>query len=56
MAHEYFEGYRQIADCLRKSYECIQKADTSNIDAYYLAIQEAQGYIAEALDIADAHI
>jgi hypothetical protein len=42
-----------LAQKLRKAYDLIATADTSDIDAYYLAVEEAQGYIAEALDMAD---
>jgi hypothetical protein len=42
-----------IAQKLRKAYDLLLNADTTDIDAYYLAVEEAQGYIAEALDIAD---
>jgi hypothetical protein len=43
-----------IASLLRQAYELIRDADTTSIDAYYLAVEEAQGLIAEALDIADS--
>lgn len=43
----------QIAKLLRQAYNILQEADTSNIDAFYLAVEEAQGFIAEALDLAD---
>jgi hypothetical protein len=42
-----------IAQKLRKAYDLLLNADTTDIDAYYLAVEEAQGYIAEALDLAD---
>ena len=42
-----------IAKLLREAYKLIQEADTTDIDAFYLAVEEAQGFIAEALDIAD---
>ena len=42
-----------IAQKLRKAYDLLLNADTTDIDAYYLAVEEAQGYIAEALDIVD---
>ncbi len=42
-----------IAQKLRKAYDLLLNADTSDIDAFYLAVEEAQGYIAEALDLAD---
>lgn len=42
-----------IAQKLRKAYDLIANADTSDIDAYYLAVEEAHGYIAEALDLVD---
>lgn len=49
------KGYtmEQIAQMLRKAYTLIQDADTTDIDAFYLAVEEAQGYIAEALDLTD---
>ena len=43
----------QIAKLLREAYKIIQEADTTSIDAYYLAVEEAQGFIAEALDLAE---
>lgn len=43
----------EIAKLLREAYTLIQEADTTDIDAFYLAVEEAQGFIAEALDIAD---
>ena len=43
----------QIAKLLRQAYNAIQEADTSDIDAFYLAVEEAQGFIAEALDLAE---
>jgi hypothetical protein len=43
----------QIAKLLRQAYKLVQEADTTSIDAYYLAVEEAQGFIAEALDLAD---
>ena len=42
-----------IAQNLRRAYDLIANADTTDIDAYYLAVEEAHGYIAEALDMAD---
>lgn len=36
---------------LQTAYNLISKADTTEIDAFYLAVEEAQGYIAESLDI-----
>jgi hypothetical protein len=42
-----------IAQKLRRAYDLIANADTADIDAFYLSVQEAQGFIAEALDIAD---
>lgn len=44
----------QIAQALREAYKLIQEADTTDIDAFYLAVEEAQGYIAEALDLIDS--
>ena len=46
----------EIASLLRQAYNLITEADTTSIDAYYLAVEEAQGFIAEALDIADSNI
>jgi hypothetical protein len=43
----------QIAKLLRQAYTLIATADTTDIDAYYLQVEEAQGFIAEALDLAD---
>ena len=43
----------QIAKLLRQAYNTIREADTSDIDAFYLAVEEAQGFIAEALDLAE---
>lgn len=43
----------QIAKLLRQAYNRIQEADTSDIDAFYWAVEEAQGFIAEALDLAE---
>jgi hypothetical protein len=43
-----------LASLLRQAYELLRDADTTSIDAYYLAVEEAQGFIAEALDIADS--
>ena len=42
-----------IAKLLREAYKLIQEADTTDIDAFYLSVEEAQGYIAEALDLVD---
>ena len=42
-----------VAQKLRIAYDLIVNADTTDIDAYYLAVEEALGYIAEALDLAD---
>lgn len=42
-----------IAKLLREAYKLIQEADTTDIDAFYLAVEEAQGYLAEALDLVD---
>lgn len=42
-----------LAQKLRKAYELIANADTTDIGAYYLSVQEAQGFIAEALDMVD---
>jgi hypothetical protein len=42
-----------LAQKLRKAYDLIANADTSDIDAFYLAVEEAHGFIAEALDMVD---
>ena len=44
----------EIASLLRQAYNLISEADTTSIDAYYLAVEEAQGFIAEALDLCDS--
>lgn len=44
----------QIEQALRAAYKLIQEADKTDIDAFYLAVEEAQGFIAEALDLAEA--
>jgi len=44
---------REIAKALREAYKLIQEADKTDIDAFYLAVEEAQGFIAEALDLAE---
>ena len=43
-----------IAQKLRKAYDLIATANTNDIDAYMLAVEEAHGFIAEALDICDS--
>lgn len=43
----------EIAQALREAYKLIQEADKTDIDAFYLAVEEAQGFIAEALDLAE---
>lgn len=40
----------EIAKLLREAYVLLRDADTTDIDAYYLSVEEAQGFIAEALD------
>jgi hypothetical protein len=42
-----------IAQKLRKANDLLANADTTDFDAYYLAVEEAHGYIADALDIVD---
>ena len=42
-----------IAQKLRMAYDLILNADKTDIDAFYLSVEEAHGYIAEALDLAD---
>jgi hypothetical protein len=44
----------ELSSLLRQAYELIRDADTTDIDAYYLAVEEAQGFIAEALDLSDS--
>jgi hypothetical protein len=46
---------REIAQGLREAYYegLIEEADKTDIDAFYLAVEEAQGFIAEALDLAE---
>jgi hypothetical protein len=41
----------EIEQKLQRAYDIISKADTTEIDAFYLAVEEAQGYIAESLDM-----
>lgn len=43
----------QIEQALRAAYKLIQEADKTDIDSFYLAVEEAQGFIAEALDLAE---
>jgi len=47
---------KEIAQALREAYKLIQEADKTDIDAFYLAVEEAQGFIAEALDLAEEAI
>jgi predicted nucleic acid-binding protein len=47
---------REIAKALREAYKLIQEADKTDIDAFYLAVEEAQGFIAEALDLAEEEV
>jgi hypothetical protein len=42
-----------IAQKLRMAYDLILNADKTDIDAFYLSVEEAQGFVAEALDLAD---
>lgn len=42
-----------IAQKLRQAYNLIAEANTNDIDAYCLAVEEAHGFIAEALDLVD---
>ena len=44
-----------IAKKLRKAYDLIATASNTDIDAYCLAVEEALGYIADALDMVDNH-
>jgi hypothetical protein len=43
----------ELFSLLSQAYELIRNADKTDIDAYYLAVEEAQGFIAEALDLAE---
>jgi len=43
----------EIAKLLRQAYNLILNADKTDIDAFYLSVEEAQGFVAEALDLAD---
>ena len=45
-----------LAHKLRMAYDLILDADTTDIDAFYLKVEEAHGYIAEALDMVDEGI
>ena len=47
---------KDIAKLLRQAYKLIQEADTSDIGTYYLAVEEAQGFIAEALDLVEEEV
>lgn len=47
---------KEIAQALREAYKLIQEADKTDIDAFYLAVEEAQGFIAEALDLAEEEV
>ena len=42
-----------LAQKLRKAYDLIADADRNDFDAFYLSVEEAHGYIAEALDMVD---
>jgi hypothetical protein len=42
-----------IAQKLRKANDLLTNADRTDFDAFYLSVEEAHGYIAEALDLAD---
>jgi len=42
-----------IAQKLRKAYNLLADADTNDIDKFYLSVEEAHGFIAEALDMVD---
>lgn len=42
-----------IAQKLRKANDLLTNADTTDFDAFYLSVEEAHGYIAEALDLVD---
>jgi predicted nucleic acid-binding protein len=41
----------EIEQKLQEAYRLIREADTTDIDAFYLAVEEAQGYVAESLDM-----
>lgn len=43
-----------LAQKLRKAYTLIAEASRDDIDSFYLAVEEAHGYIAEALDMVDS--
>lgn len=43
----------RIKNNLQAAYDLITNADTSEIDAFYLAVEEATGFLAEALDELD---
>ena len=42
-----------IAQKLRKAYDLIATASNTDIDAYCRAVEEALGYIADALDMVE---
>ena len=42
-----------VAKLLRQAYTLIAEADMTDIDAYCLAVEEAHGFIAEALDLVE---
>lgn len=41
----------EIENKIQEAYKLIREADTTDIDAFYLAVEEAQGFIAESLDM-----
>jgi hypothetical protein len=43
----------QIAKLLRQANDLLTNADRTDFDAFYLSVEEAHGFVAEALDIAD---
>ena len=45
-----------LVKLLRNAHKLIHEADTSDIDTYYRTVQEAQCFVAEALDLADSII
>ena len=42
-----------VASLLRQAYKLMSEADTTDIDSFYLTMEEATGFVAEALDLAD---
>jgi len=42
-----------LAMLIRKAYNLIDDAPTTDIDVFYSQVKQAQAFIAEALDLAD---